>query len=183
MSNILFATINKRKFDKAKKIVDQTEVNLERVDFDFEEIQSKSGKKIALHKVRQAYNFFKKPLIVSDDIWDIPALNGFPGSYMKEVNEWFGAEDWLNLMKDKTNRKIKLISNVVYKDEKREKFFSIESERYFISNQRKIFSNDGLLDIIALKGSRIVISEMIEQGNYFEESNDKFWRKIAKEVA
>ncbi len=35
---------------------------------------------------------------------------------MKYVNNWFTAADWLNLMKDKTDRKILAIDNIVYVD-------------------------------------------------------------------
>jgi len=33
-------------------------------------------------------------------------LNGFPGPFIKFVNQWFSAEDYVNLMQGKTNRTI-----------------------------------------------------------------------------
>lgn len=182
MPKLLYATTNKIKFNKAEKIFSKTEIDLKRVAFDFEEIQAADGKKIALHKARQAFDFFKKPIIVSDDIWSIPVLNGFPGPYMKEVDNWFEAEDWLDLMRNKTDKRIKLISYVVYKDEKKEKVFVHESERRFISKERKFFSKDGLLDIITLEGDEIAISELRKRGNFFEKGSDDFWREIAKSL-
>jgi XTP/dITP diphosphohydrolase len=182
MSELLYATTNKIKFKKAEKIFSEVEIDLKRGDFDFEEIQVADGKKIALHKARQAFDFFKKPVIVSDDVWSIPALNGFPGPYMKEVDNWFEAEDWLNLMRSKADKRIKLISYVVYKDEKKEKTFVHESERRFISKERKFFSKDGLLDIITLEGDKVVISELRKRGDFIEKGSDDFWRKIVRSL-
>lgn len=36
----------------------------------------------------------------------IEALNGFPGPFIKFVNDWFSAEDYLNLLQGRTNRRV-----------------------------------------------------------------------------
>lgn len=36
----------------------------------------------------------------------IEALNGFPGPFIKFVNEWFCADDYLNLLQGKSNRRV-----------------------------------------------------------------------------
>lgn len=44
--------------------------------------------------------------MVTDSGYFIEALNGFPGPFIKFVNNWFSADDYLNLMLGKSNRRI-----------------------------------------------------------------------------
>jgi XTP/dITP diphosphohydrolase len=53
---------------------------------------------------------------VTDTFWEIEAINGFPGAYMKYVNEWFSADHFINIMKGEKNRKAKATDSVVYID-------------------------------------------------------------------
>lgn len=73
---------------------------------DTPEIQSESVEEIAAFSARWAADTLKKQVVVSDGGCYIEALNGFPGPFIKYINKWFSAEDMLNLMKNKKNRRV-----------------------------------------------------------------------------
>lgn len=68
----------------------------------------------------------QKPVVVSDTFWNFPALSGFPGGYMKEIAQWFTPQDFLNLIKDKCDRKIIFTESITYKDKGQVKTFTKE---------------------------------------------------------
>ena len=78
-----------KKFNHAKESLAKFGVDLEQKDLDIDEIQSDSISKIAEDKAKKAFAILQEPLVVSDSGWEIPALNNFPGPYMKYVNHWF----------------------------------------------------------------------------------------------
>ena len=74
--------------------------------------------------------------MVNDSSWDIPALGGFPGGYKKDVANWFTAEDFLALMKDKNDRRIILHDVVAYFDGEQLKLFIYDQTGVFINQPR-----------------------------------------------
>lgn len=83
---------------------------------EIDEIQSTNPNAISIDKAEKAYNIVKKPLVVTDTFWRIPALNGFPGAYMKDVANWFSSEDFLWILEKKENRQIFFSEIITYKD-------------------------------------------------------------------
>ena len=77
-----------------------------------------------------------QPVVVNDSSWEIPALGGFPGGYMKDVANWFTAEDFLALMKDKNDRRIILHDVVAYFDGRQLKLFTSNQTGVFINEPR-----------------------------------------------
>lgn len=121
---VLNVTSNTAKFNQGKHDCAVYGIELRQdASHDFEEIQSEIPEQIARHKAEQAYAIFKKPLVISDDSWNIPGLGGFPGAYMKSVNHWFTPADWLRLTKDLSDRRIILHQIVVYQDESGQQIF------------------------------------------------------------
>lgn len=118
MSEILFSTSNPEKTLIAKTICSAKGLNVEQISLDIDEIQGEDPKVIAEDKVRKAYQKIKKAVVVSDDSWDIPALNGFPGPYMKSLNHWFKAEDFLRLMDGINDRTVLIHQYLSYFDGK-----------------------------------------------------------------
>ena len=118
MSEILFSTSNPDKTLIAKTICSAKGLNVEQISLDIDEIQGEDPKVIVEDKVRKAYQKIKKAVVVSDDSWDIPALNGFPGPYMKSLNHWFKAEDFLRLMDGINDRTIIIHQYLSYFDGK-----------------------------------------------------------------
>jgi non-canonical purine NTP pyrophosphatase (RdgB/HAM1 family) len=123
MNSISFVTGNKDKYEKAKQRLDPLGIHIEQVELTITEPQEENILKVAESKAEQAFAQLKSPILVADSGWSIPALKGFPGPFMHYVSDWFSAEDFLNLMQDKTDRKVLLQNVIAYKDEKILKVF------------------------------------------------------------
>ena len=130
---ITFITDNPHKLEEAKSVLKNYEIVVESLQFDIDEIQHYNPLEITKSKVRAAYEKAGQPVVVNDSSWEIPALGGFPGGYMKDVVNWFTAEDFLALMKDKNDRRIILHDVVAY--------FDGEQLKLFISDQTGVFIN------------------------------------------
>lgn len=114
---LYYITSNQQKIRIAQKYLDPLSVTIEGKHLDLIEVQSDDIAHIASEKAKQAYEVIKKPLFVNDAGWYITALNGFPGPYMKYMNDWLKAEDILNMMQRHTNREVIFREVVCYVDE------------------------------------------------------------------
>ncbi len=88
MKSITFITWNQKKADYLAKYL-WIEVLHEKIDLD--EIQSLELEEIVEHKVKQAYEKIKKPVIVEDASLEFTALGRLPGPFIK----FFFEEMWL----------------------------------------------------------------------------------------
>lgn len=122
---LYYITENQNKIDIAKKFLNPLEIIFQSKNLDIVEIQSSSIQDVATHKAKEAFLKFKKPLFISDHFWSIPSLGGFPGAYMKYINQWFTADDLLNLMKGKENRDAILTEALCYIDNSTIKTFEM----------------------------------------------------------
>lgn len=75
-----FITGNQNKVDYLSKTVGM-ELPHQKVDLD--EIQSPDPAVVVEHKVRQAYDIIKKPVLVEDTSLSFNALDGLPGTFVK----------------------------------------------------------------------------------------------------
>jgi XTP/dITP diphosphohydrolase len=125
MKELTYITGNAVKFRQAVMTCEPLGITLvQQSGLDIPEIQAESGEVIACDKAAKAFATLQKPLVVSDDSWTIPGLKGFPGPYMKYVNDWFTIDDWLNLTRNLTDRRIILQQIVVYHDANGQQVFS-----------------------------------------------------------
>lgn len=76
----IFITGNQNKADYLAKLLG---VELEHQKVDLDEIQSTSLDEIVMHKVKQAYELIKKPVLVEDVSLEFSALDGLPGPFIK----------------------------------------------------------------------------------------------------
>ncbi len=79
---IIFVTGNKTKVKEAEAIL---KIPLKVSEIDLDEIQDLDLEKIAFHKLNQAYEKVKKPLIIDDVSVEVEAWNKFPGPLIKWV--------------------------------------------------------------------------------------------------
>ncbi|MFZ3054775.1 MAG: non-canonical purine NTP pyrophosphatase, partial [Minisyncoccales bacterium] len=121
---INYITENKNKFSVVKSFFEKNGIEINQKILPIYEIQSNEGVEIAVSKARQAWETIKEPLFVNDAFWIMPALKGFPGPYMKYMNEWLEPEDFLKLVDGKSDRTIILRDTIVYIDESGEKVFT-----------------------------------------------------------
>ena len=133
---IAFITGNPHKLEEAKSVLKDYDITIESLQFDIDEIQHYNPLEITKAKARAAYEKAGYPIVVNDSSWEIPALGGFPGGYMKDVANWFTAEDFLALMKDKNDRRIILHDVVAYFDGEQLKLFIYDQTGVFINQPR-----------------------------------------------
>lgn len=123
---IYYVTGNKNKIKTAKLYLSKFGLKIEGKALKLTEEQTDSVEEVALSKARQAFGILKKPLIVSDSGWYIKSLGGFPGLFMKYINEWFKAEDFIKLMQGQKDKSVILKESLCYIDKSRYKVFSQE---------------------------------------------------------
>lgn len=103
---INYVTTNTMKFEIAeayfKKLSDEYE--LVQYEIDTPEIQDISTVEVAKQSALWAAKETGEVCIKMDAGFFITALNGFPGPFVKYVNDWLTQEDFLNLMNGKNDR-------------------------------------------------------------------------------
>lgn len=176
MKRINFVTTNDRKIGEAKLACDQFGIEIKQIKFNFVEIQSDDPKQIAINKAEQAYLKNNYPVVVTDTFWDILALNGFPGAYMKYTTGWFGPDDFLNLMKGKTDRRISFTETVVYKDDAHVEVFSKEFWGIVVDSPRG--QGNSIEQIVEFDG--FTLGERRDQKTFSHEAEEYVWWDFAK---
>lgn len=104
MKKVYLVTRNINKYEEAKAILKNYDIELDLIDSNKFEIQAKDVKEIALHAAEVAYRKYKKPVLVDDTGLFIRALKGFPGPYAEYVQNTIGNRGILCLMKNKNIR-------------------------------------------------------------------------------
>ncbi len=116
MSTLCFATTNQDKIQIAQTVCKGTGFEIKPVALDIDEIQGEDPEVIVRDKAKRAFEQLGMPVIVSDDSWQIRALKGFPGAYMKSINYWFTPDDFLRLMGGVEDRHIAIHQYLAYTD-------------------------------------------------------------------
>ena len=98
MKNITYITGNQHKADYLANYLGHP-IEYQKVDLD--EIQSMDLMEIVRHKVRQAYNVIKKPVVVEDTSLEFKALGGLPGPFIKHFLKQMSEEDICSLLDGK----------------------------------------------------------------------------------
>lgn len=118
---IYFVTSNQKKFDSLKEQLASTGVELERLDYDFDEGRELDIREVAKSKLQQAKARFPgKKIIVDDRGFFIPALNGFPGPFVKLLLGSFSYKGLTKLMMDEEDRRAIFSYAVAYFDGKKD---------------------------------------------------------------
>jgi XTP/dITP diphosphohydrolase len=175
---IKFITENKDKFESARSFFEKYNIEIEQKVLPIYEIQSADGIEIAISKAQQAWEIIKEPLFISDSFWEIPSLNGFPGAYMKYMNNWFSPEDFLNLMKDKKDRTIILKSTVVYIDKNKPHIFINDYYGKILTEKYKGDYSYSLDAIVSFSKDGKSIAEENENRNFTEKNS--YWLSLAE---
>jgi XTP/dITP diphosphohydrolase len=110
---MLFVTSNPGKAREAEEILGE---NVERVDYDYAEIQSGSLVEIAEEGVRDAYGEFGEPCFVDDSGLFIEGVGGFPGPYSSYVYSTLGVNGVLRAIEDVEDRSARFDCAVAYHD-------------------------------------------------------------------
>jgi inosine/xanthosine triphosphate pyrophosphatase family protein len=172
MLEILCATGNANKFGMGEQICKNYGITLVQTTVDSDEIQGEDPEKIITRKAADAYHILQKPVVVTDDSWAIPGLNGFPGPYMKSMNHWFSPEDFLRLTKDLADRRIFIQQYIAYQNGVETVIFHRNLPGVLLPEVRPGSHSDPIPHIVALDGDEgRSIAEIYEAG----EQHNRNW--------
>jgi len=175
---ISYVTGNIGKFENAQKFFNQFNIDVQQLSIKVEEIQSGDSLEIAIAKAEAAYAQVKRPLFVNDASWIIPALGGFPGPFMKFVNQWFKLQDFINLMTDNEDRRIILKDSIVYINESGHTVFTHEHVGEIL-NEVATFDYKHPTDVVvSLSKDHSSIAEEKSKGGFFIEDEDAVWKEF-----
>lgn len=162
---LIFVTGNADKFSNARTICKKFGVEISQVVADIDEIQGEDSEAIARDKARKAYELVGKPVIITDDSWDIIGLNGFPGAYMKSVSQWLTPQNFMNLMQDVEDRSVLLRQYLVYQDDKESVVF-LKEHLGTVAAEPRGKSDNTWLNVVAMDADRgKTLAEAIADGD------------------
>lgn len=105
--NVNYITTNKLKFDIAKQFFEiLDDYTLIQRKLHVPEIQDSSCEEIARQSARYAAQELREVCIVTDVGFSIDALKGFPGPFVKYVNEWLSEEQILRMLDNDSSRTV-----------------------------------------------------------------------------
>ena len=134
---IHFIASNHQKFTSLQKLLQPLGVDLQQLDYDFDEGRGLDIQTIAKSKLSQAKKAFSnKRLIVDDRGFFIPALKGFPGPFVKLLLDSFSYPDIIKLMQDETDRRAIFSFAVGYFDGEKDHIFVADEEGFIIDEPR-----------------------------------------------
>ena len=134
---IHFITSNHQKFASLQKLLHPLGIDLQQLDYDFDEGRGLDIQMIAKSKLVQAKKVFpNKCLIVDDRGFFIPALKGFPGPFVKLLLDSFSYPGIIKLMQDETDRRAIFSFAVGYFDSEKDHIFVADEEGFIIDEPR-----------------------------------------------
>ena len=134
---IYFITYNHQKFASLQKLLHPIGINLQQLDYDFDEGRGLDIQTIAKSKLAQAKKAFpNKRLIVDDRGFFIPALKGFPGPFVKLLLDSFSYPGIIKLMQGETDRRAIFSFAVGYFDGEKDHIFVADEEGFIIDEPR-----------------------------------------------
>ena len=162
MDKLILFTGNQRKIAEAKVAFDEYDIAFEAFSADIDEIQHHDPTEIAKAKARAAYDAIKKPVVVADTSWAIPALGGFPGGYMKDVSAWLQAEDWISIMANHEDRTIYCHEHVAYFDGEELQHFTTSYKGTIVNEPRgRIDDSESIERVTILYGDKTMAEQVV----------------------
>ena len=149
---VYFITSNQRKFASLQKLLHPLGINLQQLDYDFDEGQGLDIQTIAKSKLAQAKKAFpNKRLIVDDRGFFIPALKGFPGPFVKLLLDSFSYPGIIKLMQNETDRRAIFSFAVCYFDGAKDHTF-VANEEGFITDEPRGDNLHGWTELLYIYG-------------------------------
>lgn len=159
MRQVSFVSGNQRKQAEARAVLATYGIAVKPCQVAIDEIQHDDPQAIARAKARAAYAAIGRPVVVNDSFWEIPALGGFPGGYMKQIAQWLTAADFLALMRNKADRRIFLHDTVVYNDQSGPRLFSARRVGTIIDAVRGDATS--FQSVVVMQGAHRTIAEIV----------------------
>lgn len=120
---ITFVTTNKGKVASCQKYFKDSDVELEICNYELIEPRTDDVKEIATSKVKQAYDYVKRPCIAIDTGFFVNELNGFPRAFVNFALDTIKIEGILKLMEGKEDRTCYFRECLAYYDGRNIEYF------------------------------------------------------------
>ena len=174
MQKIYFITSNEYKFQIAVEAFKNSDFKLVQKVLDTPEIQSENLGEIASYSIKWAAAKLKHPVFLSDAGCFIESLKGFPGPFIKYINQYLTAPDFLKLLAGKKNRKVVFKDCLAYCEPGKDPVLFFSRGEGTIATKRGKRGSTAINEIFIPKGfdkpeSEIPRDQMI-----------KFWNKNVK---
>ena len=177
---LTYATTNPIKLAVATGILNTYGIEVISAAIETPELQSFSGQEVCEYSPRYAAKQLGKEVVKGDVSYSIPALNGFPGPFVKYINTWLTAKDLLALMNGK-DRTIVTTEYVTYaKPDGTIKTFCGQSTGTLSD---KIYSNNGsMFDKLHIREGYTVPQNTLTQQELldFFIQNQTAWHELAR---
>ncbi len=150
--DLYFVTSNNKKFESLSEMLAPIGVNLFRLEYDFDEGRELSFEYVAKNKLKQAKQAFPdKKLIVDDRGFFIPALNGFPGPFVKLLLDSFSYKGLIKLMSGESDRRALFSYAIGYFDDYTDNIL-VTSEEGFITERPRGDNLHGWTELLYVYG-------------------------------
>lgn len=119
MTNLTYVTGNYGKYISVKEHFSEKQIDLEFLEYDFEEPEINDIEKISRKKVLDAYNILGTPCFVADSgfyIDDYPNNPGYPGAFVKRSGIAKDVDSLLDTMKNVQNRNCRFLDCLTFYD-------------------------------------------------------------------
>lgn len=160
MKDFVFVTGNPK---KAKDISDFLGTSVSFTSVETDEIQEMDLAKIVEHKVREAWNVLKRPVIIEDVGLYVDAWNGFPCPFIKWLHHTMGYDQFPKAV-PKNNRKVTVIVMYGVYDGKKMQTFEGKSVGTLAFKQRGA-AGWGFDTLFIPKGQTKTVAELGEKIN------------------
>lgn len=174
---IVLVTGNKFKAKETEEILN---IEIQISDIGLDEIQDSDLEKVALHKLNQAFDLIKKPVMIDDVSFEIEAWNNFPGPLIKWIlKAGKGPSLILKLLEGEKNRKAVAKLAIGFHDGKKPRIFFGETKGTIAHEIRgdngfgwdRVFIPDGYSQTFAEMDSKLKNS-ISHRGNALGKFND-----------
>lgn len=181
-AELLFATGNYRKINEANSTLAQYGITVKPVKIEIDEIQSTDPSNITKAKARAAFTLLGEPVVVSDSSWSIPALGGFPGGYMHDINEWWDEQHWIDIMANREDKTIILQEHIAYCDGEQVVHFSQDYHGVFLGHPQGpiVNENDSFERVASLDGVRSLAERQADVVANGETKKFEHWQKFGE---
>ena len=173
---IFLVTSNPRKVEDYNRRLDNSNYIIKNVSLDLNEGRSLDIKEIAELKLAQAKTLYpNERIIVEDRGFFIPALNNFPGPFVKVFLNSIGTKGLLKLMEGMEDRRANFVSVLAYFDGEKDHYF-YDYEKGFLINEEKGSNIRGWTEILYIYGRETFPDRSLA------ELNDQEWESYLIDI-
>lgn len=182
-ATLVYVTGNKIKFQVASQVMSESGINLIQASLQVPEIQSPQVEEVVKYSVSWASQRLGQPVAVTDAGFYVEVLNGFPGPFIRYVNEWFSAQDYLNLMDGKEDRRVIVRDCLAYCHPAEEPVIYCQTHHGELSVKAGHENGTAMDQLFIPAGCTVPISEMSTDQMIAYWSKTSVWQKLKEYLA